>query len=90
MPLVPLWNVIKLLAINFQVVCLEEDTQRMIQCVSPIHPDTFEAEIANLKQGSYIVYLEVHVSAKKIFITSFHVQSLTERIVSDFVTKNQI
>ena len=46
----------------WQVVCLEEESQRTVQVVSPIHSDTYEAEIANLKQGSYLVYLEVHVS----------------------------
>ena len=43
-------------------MCLEEESQRTVQVVSPIHSDTYEAEIANLKQGSYLVYLEIHVS----------------------------
>jgi len=46
----------------FQVVCLDEVTERPVQIISPIHPETTEAEIHNLKKGSYIVYLEVHVS----------------------------
>ena len=48
--------------LTYQVVCLEEESQRTVQVVSPIHSDTNEAEIANLQQGSYLVYLEVHVS----------------------------
>ncbi len=43
-------------------MCLDAETQRAVQVVSPIHPDTHEAEIANLKHGSYLVFLEVHVS----------------------------
>ena len=48
---------------QYKVVVLDEVSERPIQVISPIHPDTNEAEIHGLKQGSYIVYLEVHVSA---------------------------
>ncbi len=45
-----------------QVVCLDAETQRPVQVVSPIDPNTHEAEIANLQHGAYLVYLEIHVS----------------------------
>ena len=46
-----------------QLCCVEEDTEKVIQSIGPIHPDTREAEFKHLKKGNYCVYLEVHVSA---------------------------
>lgn len=48
---------------QYKVVVLDEATEKAVQVISPVHPDTNEAEIHGLKQGSYIVYLEVHVSS---------------------------
>ncbi len=45
-----------------QVVVLEEHSEKTVQIISPIHPDTHEAEIHNLSSGSYYLYLEIHVS----------------------------
>ena len=44
---------------------MEEETERPIQIISPIHPDTCEAELHNLKHGAYLVYVETHVSDVK-------------------------
>ena len=55
------------------MVCLDEDTQRIVQVVSPIHAESNEAELQNLKHGSYIVYLEVHVS---LFFFSVYILSV--------------
>lgn len=41
---------------------MEEDTEKTVQVISPIHADTTEAELHNLKQGNYLVFVEVHVS----------------------------
>ena len=46
-----------------QLCCVEEDTEKMVQSIGPIHPDSCEAEFKHLKKGSYTVYLETHVSA---------------------------
>lgn len=41
---------------------MEEDTEKLVQSIGPIHPDTREAEFKHLKKGNYLVYLEIHVS----------------------------
>ena len=46
----------------FQVCCIEEDTEKMVSSIGPVHPDTREAEFKQIKKGSYNVYVEVHVS----------------------------
>ena len=44
-----------------QLVCVDEETERVVQVISPIHPDATQAELQNLKHGNYLIYLEVHV-----------------------------
>ena len=51
----------------FQLVCVNERTEQVAQAVAPIHPDATEAQLQGLKHGTYMVYLEVHVSNSKIF-----------------------
>ncbi|XP_076447663.1 uncharacterized protein LOC143284653 isoform X3 [Babylonia areolata] len=46
---------------HFKLCCVEEDTEKLVQSVGPIHPDTCEAEFKHLKKGSYMVYLETHL-----------------------------
>ncbi len=46
---------------------MDEETERPIQVVAPIHVDTHEAEMTNLKSGSYLVFLEVHVSISTLY-----------------------
>ncbi|ESO91438.1 hypothetical protein LOTGIDRAFT_153880 [Lottia gigantea] len=46
---------------HFKLCCIEEDTEKLVQSVGPIHPKTREAEFNHLKKGSYSVYLETHL-----------------------------
>ncbi|XP_041347758.1 uncharacterized protein LOC121367568 [Gigantopelta aegis] len=46
---------------HYKLCCVEEDTEKVIQSIGPIHPDTREAEFKHLKKGNYCVYLEVHL-----------------------------
>ncbi|KAK7102883.1 hypothetical protein V1264_021041 [Littorina saxatilis] len=46
---------------HFKLCCVEEDTEKLVQSVGPIHPDTCEAEFKHLKKGNYMVYLETHL-----------------------------
>jgi hypothetical protein len=48
---------------QYKLIVMDEQSERPIQIISPIHPDSTEAEIHNLKAGSYLAYLEVHVSS---------------------------
>lgn len=41
---------------------MEEDTEKMVTSIGPVHPETREAEFKHIKKGSYNIYLEVHVS----------------------------
>ena len=50
-----------LVVLCLKVVCMEEMTEKAIQVISPIHPETNEAEIHNLKHGTYLIYCEVQV-----------------------------
>lgn len=68
----------------FQLIVLEEETERLIQNISPINPAKEEVEIHNLKQGDYLVYMEVHVSSlKKILLlklpTSYYSRASLQR-----------
>lgn len=45
-----------------QLCCYEEGTEKLVQSIGPIHPETHEAEFRNLKKGNYVVFLEVYVS----------------------------
>ena len=49
-----------------QLVCVDEETERVVQVISPIHPDATDAQLQNLKHGNYLIYLEVHVSHKHV------------------------
>lgn len=40
---------------------MEEGTEKMVQSIGPIHPDSREAEFKHLKKGGYSVYVEIHV-----------------------------
>ena len=55
----------------FQVVCLEEATEKTVQVVGSIHPNTCEAEIHNLKPGAYVVFLEVHVRGREGILDTY-------------------
>ncbi|XP_025107507.1 uncharacterized protein LOC112572161 isoform X5 [Pomacea canaliculata] len=46
---------------HFKLCCVEEDTEKLVQSIGPIHPDTREAEFKHLKKGNYLVYLEIHL-----------------------------
>ncbi|GFN84346.1 fibronectin, partial [Plakobranchus ocellatus] len=45
---------------HYMLCCIEEGTEKMVQSIGPIHPDSREGEFKNLKKGSYSVYLEIH------------------------------
>lgn len=47
---------------HYKVVCKEADSGKIVQTVSPIHPETTQAELYNIRKGRYEVYLEIHVS----------------------------
>ena len=68
-----------LLLVMLQLCCVEEDTEKMVQSIGPIHPDSCEAEFKHLKKGSYTVYLETHVSAPASCLPA---ASLAQRSVS--------
>ena len=40
---------------------MENETEKPVQVLGPLHSDNQEIEIHNLKQGIYLVYLEVQV-----------------------------
>ena len=61
----------------FQAVCLEEATSKIVQVVSPIHPDTTEAEFHNLRTGNYLVHLEIYVRITRCF-TNFKLCDLNK------------
>lgn len=46
---------------HFRACCIEEGTEKMVQSIGPIHPDSREAEFKHLKKGSYSVYVEIHL-----------------------------
>ncbi|XP_046358181.2 uncharacterized protein LOC124136325 [Haliotis rufescens] len=46
---------------HYRLCCVEEDTEKLVQSIGPIHPDTREAEFKHLKKGNYSVYLETHL-----------------------------
>lgn len=39
------------------------NTEKIAQTVSPIHPETTQAELYNVRKGDYQIYLEIYVSA---------------------------
>ncbi|ELT90741.1 hypothetical protein CAPTEDRAFT_219540 [Capitella teleta] len=55
---------------QYKLIVMEEETERPIQIIAPIHPDSTEAEIHNLKAGSYLAYLEVHVHGSSEVVKS--------------------
>ncbi|XP_023933288.1 uncharacterized protein LOC106180596 isoform X1 [Lingula anatina] len=46
---------------NYRVYLEDESSGMTVQTIFPIHPDVREAEFHNLKQGIYLVYLEILV-----------------------------
>ena len=50
------------IAMYLQVVCREADTEKVVQTISPIHPETTQAEMYNVRKGNYQIYLEIYVS----------------------------
>ncbi|CAG5124811.1 unnamed protein product [Candidula unifasciata] len=50
--------------------CKEENTGKMVQTIGPLHADAREGEFKNLKEGNYLVYLEVYVYGSDSVIRS--------------------
>ncbi|GFR62047.1 fibronectin, partial [Elysia marginata] len=46
---------------HYMLCCIEEGTEKLVQSIGPIHPESREGEFKNLKKGSYSVYLEIHL-----------------------------
>ncbi|KAK3579080.1 hypothetical protein CHS0354_029940 [Potamilus streckersoni] len=46
---------------HYRVVCSEEDTEKIVQSIAPVHPDTREVEFKSIKPGNYNIYVEVHL-----------------------------
>ncbi|XP_012935394.1 uncharacterized protein LOC101845075 isoform X2 [Aplysia californica] len=55
---------------HYKLCCVEEDTEKLVQSVGPIHPDSREAEFKNLKKGNYSVYLEIYLYGTDTVIRS--------------------
>ncbi|XP_064633270.1 uncharacterized protein LOC135491376 [Lineus longissimus] len=55
---------------QYKLYCLEDDTDKVVQIISPIHPDTLQVDLHNLKKGSYRVYLEVYVHGNNDVVRS--------------------
>ncbi|CAH1782616.1 unnamed protein product [Owenia fusiformis] len=54
----------------YKLLCIYEESNEISQTVSPIHPETKEAEVHNMKPGSYLVHLEVHVHGSNHVVRS--------------------
>ncbi|KAL3853216.1 hypothetical protein ACJMK2_016773 [Sinanodonta woodiana] len=46
---------------HYRVVCSEEDTEKIVQSIAPVHPDTREVEFKSIKPGNYNIFLEIHL-----------------------------
>ncbi|KAK6994911.1 fibronectin, partial [Biomphalaria glabrata] len=46
---------------HYKLCCVESGSDQIVQSVGPIHPDSKEGEIKNIKKGNYSVYLEIHL-----------------------------
>ncbi|KAL5013163.1 hypothetical protein ScPMuIL_007433 [Solemya velum] len=46
---------------HFRLCLMEEDTEKVVQSVGPVHPETREGEFKQVKNGTYNVYLELHL-----------------------------
>ncbi|CAL1538548.1 unnamed protein product [Lymnaea stagnalis] len=55
---------------HYKLYCVEAGTEKVIQSVGPIHPDSREGEFKNLKKGDYSVYLETHLYGTDTVIKS--------------------
>ncbi|XP_052779768.1 uncharacterized protein LOC128217013 isoform X4 [Mya arenaria] len=59
---------------HFRVCCVEEDTEKMVTSIGPVHPDTREAEFKHIKKGSYNIYLEVHLYGTSEIVNSDYIR----------------